>query len=808
MRHSVINRWCMGVLALLLWASVPASAAPAPAPTSSASTNSAPAAEDTATPDQLNDQLDQIRQKVSAGANDDLLASLRQAALQVQRQADALVARQTVDMGHLDDQLSILGAPQPDEAQSLSAQRKALTNQKAALTNDQKTTTGVSTSAGDLATQILNLRRSLLDTQISTRSASPLSSSFWSSLIRPTDDDVGKLNALWRDVTQVFDAALAPGSRGTFITILIGAVLIWVVARRVIERMLVWAMIRWFPEGRLRRSTLALTTALTTILTISAATSLLQWGIVSHSQPSANVLNLIEQVQTLILFTAFIVGMGRAMLMLPNPSWRLPNIPDPIATAIGGLPAILALALMAVGTLERINSVIASSLALSVAVNGITALLVALVFVFGLVRVRQTRRRLALERTPGIAGLIPFIIAVWVGIILLGLLSGYLTLAYVLTVKLLWISLVTVTAYLLTTFFVDICETVLSPKQAGGQALGAMLGLSPRHQAQASTLLAGVGRTLLLCTALLLAFMPSGSNPSELLASFIRLDLGSKSLGDLNIVPGDILLALALLVGGLFSIRVLKNWLGDRLLPETNMDAGMRASLVTLVGYIGIVVLAIVVMSVLRISLTNLTWVVSALSVGIGFGLQAIVQNFISGLILLTERPVKVGDWVSLAGVEGDIRRINVRATEIQMGDRSTVIVPNSQFITQNVRNVTMGNALGVVGITLTLPLNTDVMQIRELLLAAYAEHEAVLDDPAPSVTFKDLTSAGLLISVSGFVNSPRSVGTARSDLLFTILDRLRTLGIALSAPQSMLLINDKGQPEVADSTAGLPVRQ
>jgi small-conductance mechanosensitive channel len=226
------------------------------------------------------------------------------------------------------------------------------------------------------------------------------------------------------------------------------------------------------------------------------------------------------------------------------------------------------------------------------------------------------------------------------------------------------------------------------------------------------------------------------------------------------------------------------------------------------VGYIGIVVLAIVVMSVLRICLTNLTWVVSALSVGIGFGLQAIVQNFISGLILLTERPVKVGDWVSLAGVEGDIRRINVRATEIQMGDRSTVIVPNSQFITQNVRNVTMGNALGVVGITLTLPLNTDVMQIRELLLAAYAEHEAVLDDPAPSVTFKDLTSAGLLISVSGFVNSPRSVGTARSDLLFTILDRLRTLGIALSAPQSMLLINDKGQPEVADSTADLPVRQ
>jgi potassium-dependent mechanosensitive channel len=217
----------------------------------------------------------------------------------------------------------------------------------------------------------------------------------------------------------------------------------------------------------------------------------------------------------------------------------------------------------------------------------------------------------------------------------------------------------------------------------------------------------------------------------------------------------------------------------------------MRASLVTLVGYVGMVLLAGVVMSTLHISLTNLTWVVSALSVGIGFGLQAIVQNFISGLILLTERPVKVGDWVSLAGVEGDIRRINVRATEIQMSDRSTVIVPNSQFITQNVRNVTMGNALGVVGITLTLPLDTDVMQIRELLLSAFTEHEAVLDTPAPSVSFKDLTTTGLIISVSGYVNSPRSVGGTRSDLLFTVLGRLRDVGVALSTPQSMVLISE-----------------
>jgi small-conductance mechanosensitive channel len=791
MQHATLNRFYAGLLALLLLCvtapafAQSASAAPVSPSAASAAEVEAP------TLDDLNEQLDQIRQKVTVSANDDLLSSLRQAALQVQKQADELIAKQAVDIEHLNDQLNILGPVQPDEAQTLTSQRKALTAQKNALVSDERQTNTLSQSARDLATQIFSLRRSLFDSQISTRTASPLSSAFWSTLIRPTDDDLGRMNRLLTDVRSVFNSALAPGNRMLFATVVMGALLIWVVVRRLLESLLIRLMVRWLPEGRLRRSALALAVGLSTVLTITAATSLLRWGIVSNAVLSNDVVNLLDQLQTLITFCAFIVGLGRALLMLPHPSWRLPQIPDEIATAMGRFPAVLALALMIIGTQERINSVIASSLALTVAVNGLTALAVSLVFFFGLLRYRRTRRRFQLERPGGLAGLIPFVVAVWVGLSLLALLAGYLTLAYFLAVKLLWMSVVASTAYLLVAFFGDVCETLLSPKQPGGMALGSALGLSPRHQAQASTILAGVGRSLLLLAAVLLAFLPSGSSPGELLESFTRMEVTNKSLGNLNIVPGDILMALVCLVAGLLGVRVLKEWFGERLLPETNMDAGMQASLVTLIGYIGFVLVVAVVMSTLHISLTNLTWVVSALSVGIGFGLQAIVQNFISGLILLTERPVKVGDWVSLAGVEGDIRRINVRATEIQMSDRSTVIVPNSQFITQNVRNVTMGNALGVVGISLTLPLQTDVLQIRELLLQAFTEHEAVLDTPAPSVTFKDLTNSGLIISATGYVNSPRSVGGARSDLLFTVLGRLRELGIALSAPQSMVLINE-----------------
>ena len=792
MRRLSLCRFCVGILALLLWVATPAwSASVGPL-----SVDELPVLEENASLEQLSDRLDQVRQGLTSEANDDLLSQLRQAALQVQRQADALGTQRTTDVERLDDQLKVLGPVLPDEAESITRQRKQLSDEKKQVLAEQQQAIQLTQSARDLATQIVNLRRSQFNSQVTTRAASPLSPAFWSSLIRPTDEDVARLRDLRGEAADAVASAFSADHRWLFIGSLAAALLVWTWVRRLLERLLANAMVRWLPEGRLRRSALALSVSLATLSTIGGSVSLVRWGLENSAELGNDIASLINHILALVVFSAFIAGLGRAMLMLQRPSWRLPPIPDEVASALGWFPKLLALALMVLLTQERINSVIGTSLALTLATNGLTALVVSLIFVAALVCYRRARKQHQLERAPGLAGLIPFVIVVWVALVLLALLTGYLTLAYFLTAKLLWVSVVGTCAYLLVTVFGDLCETLLSPRQPGGLALAAALGLQQRHQAQASTILAGIGRTFLLFVAALLVLMPSGTSPGELLLSLADWDdTGGKLLGNLNIVPQDILLAVAMFLGGLFAIRVVKRWLSERLLPETDMDAGMRASLVTLVGYLGFLFLAMLVMTTLRINLTSLTWVVSALSVGIGFGLQQIVQNFISGLILLTERPVKVGDWVSLAGVEGDIRRINVRATEIQMSDRSTVIVPNSQFISQNVRNVTMGNALGVVGITLTLPLETDANKVRELLLTAFREHEAILDAPASSVTFKDLTASGMVLSVSGYVGSPRQVSGARSDLLFTVLGRLREEGIALSSPQSMVLLQDSARP-------------
>jgi len=277
------------------------------------------------------------------------------------------------------------------------------------------------------------------------------------------------------------------------------------------------------------------------------------------------------------------------------------------------------------------------------------------------------------------------------------------------------------------------------------------------------------------------------TTPHSLLNKMIEI-WGGKGLEQVNIVPAQALNAVLCFIISTYALRSGKRWLDKDFLPKTKMDAGMRVSLVTLFTNLGYVLVILLTLSTLGIQWNKLAWIVSALSVGIGFGLQEIVKNFISGIILLTERPVKVGDLISISGVEGDIRRINVRATEIQLGDRSTVIVPNSQLISQNVRNATMGGALGVVTIALTFPLNIDPEQVRSLLIGAYEDNEAILPAPVPSVKFSQLSPEGIVLSVTGIVGSPRTVSGTKSDLLFEILKRLRAEGISLSSPQTMIL--------------------
>ena len=140
--------------------------------------------------------------------------------------------------------------------------------------------------------------------------------------------------------------------------------------------------------------------------------------------------------------------------------------------------------------------------------------------------------------------------------------------------------------------------------------------------------------------------------------------------------------------------RVVQRWLELELLPRTTIEPSLQLSIATIFGYVGAIAAIALALTGLGFDLQKIALIAGALSVGIGFGLQSIVSNFVSGLILLTERPIRVGDSIVVKGEEGWVRRVRVRATEIETFDRASVIIPNSELITGVVKNWTRANTL------------------------------------------------------------------------------------------------------------------
>ncbi|TWH16791.1 Small-conductance mechanosensitive channel [Pseudoxanthomonas taiwanensis J19] len=363
----------------------------------------------------------------------------------------------------------------------------------------------------------------------------------------------------------------------------------------------------------------------------------------------------------------------------------------------------------------------------------------------------------------------------WIGnaVAFLGLVAGYVALSAFVGMQVIWAVMVAATAWLAMRFVDDLVCTVLASRGAAGRRINTRFGIEPRLVDRAAVLLSVALRAVVALAALIALAMPWGAGGTDLVDRSMQL-LRGITIGELVLSPRNIVRALLVFAGASLLLHLFRRWLERRLLPTTRMDEGMRASVATLVGYAGMVLAIAMALAAIGVGLERIAWIASALSVGIGFGLQAIVQNFISGLILLAERPVKVGDWVVVGDAEGDIRRINVRATEIQTGDRTTVLVPNSELITKAVRNRTYANAEGLVKIQLPMPLSTDPDRVRDLLLEVFREHPAILETPAPSVAIDNITNDRIVFSASGYVPSPRQASATRSALLFEILRRLR----------------------------------
>ena len=204
-------------------------------------------------------------------------------------------------------------------------------------------------------------------------------------------------------------------------------------------------------------------------------------------------------------------------------------------------------------------------------------------------------------------------------------------------------------------------------------------------------------------------------------------------IGSYRFSVTDLLFAALVFAALLVATRWLQRILETRVFPQTRLDAGMRNSLKTTVGYAGLLVAVAAGISTAGIDLSNLAIIAGALSVGIGFGLQNIVNNFVSGLILLVERPVKVGDWIVVGEHQGYVQRINVRATEIRTFRRSSVIIPNSELLSSALVNWTHKDAMARVDVAVGVSYHSDVERVREILLEIAGAHPRWRGGRSPS---------------------------------------------------------------------------
>ena len=307
-------------------------------------------------------------------------------------------------------------------------------------------------------------------------------------------------------------------------------------------------------------------------------------------------------------------------------------------------------------------------------------------------------------------------------------------------------------------------------------------------------LLSGLSRLLLMLLAWVALIAPFGASVEDLVHRLTATDFVVR-LGLVAISPGAILGGVALFLTGLAITRGVRRWLEVRYLPKTNMDVGLRTSLAAGVTYLGALIAILVAFAYLGLSVAQIALFASALSVGVGFGLQAIIGNFVSGLILLAERPVRVGDWIAIGDLEGDVRKINIRATEIEMMDRSRLIVPNSELVSKAVRNVTHAGALGRVKIVLKLDGAADPAKAREVIMARLTAHPQILADPAAAVYMTDVRDGALEFTAFAYVASPRLAYAVRSQLLFEIVPDLRAAGLTLANPSPVIHVDAADRP-------------
>lgn len=282
------------------------------------------------------------------------------------------------------------------------------------------------------------------------------------------------------------------------------------------------------------------------------------------------------------------------------------------------------------------------------------------------------------------------------------------------------------------------------------------------------------------------------------------------TIGSVRLVPADIFLGVLLFLVLFVFTRWLKRNLQHRWLPRSDMEPATLETIATLFGYTTFTIAAVIGLSTAGFDFTKLALIAGALSLGIGFGLQNIVNNFVSGLIILFERPIRTGDYVITEKTEGFVRRIRIRSTVLETWDHETVVVPNADFLSHHVTNLHLNDTYGRVVIGVGVAYGSDTALVKRVLLEAANAHDLVIKEdtipglPGPFVNFANFGESSLDFQLRVFILDVTQRLSTASDLRFAIDQAFRDHDVVIPFPQRDLWLKrlPPGAPDNGDGGA------
>lgn len=722
----------------------------------------------------------------------------------LQRQQEALDAlqvevgkfRSTLDprISELRTQLEKLGpAPAKDaepEPEGIAEERARLN----ALVGELETASKIAgiqvTHASQLVGKIQTHRRHLFARQLLKRQQSPLSSGLWKRIALDAGIGRNQLQNLFDDEANWI------GSRSRLIAVAAIAFVIYMLlsllARRIIKS-------RREPEGGPshqffdQAGPIAMV-ALARTAPLTIATTFAYFALLGLDALTPQIGRLAFAIFIAIVVYSTVSSLSRTLLAPHHTKWRVVPVTDVAARRLSWLVPLGAI----VHGMSRVTSelidVLIAPISLSIAQTAIASIIFsALLASFLLTPLKATNEdeRPASRLWPKWLKL-PLWLATMA--IFVATLLGYVALARFIAGQIINTGLVFVLAFILYTANREFAANLGNSDRPEGAWLERVFGLDEPRRRQIAYLVGFTLNLILLIIIAPLLLLQWGFSWTDiqgwLSAAFFGFNLGTVRLS-----VATVLIGVGLFVGGLAITRIVQRWLDNGPLHYARMDQGVAHSVRTGIGYAGFIVSGLLAVSYVGFDFTNVAIVAGALSVGIGFGLQSIINNFVSGLILLVERPIKVGDWVIIGDKEGLVQRISVRATEIRTFDRSSMIIPNSELITGTVVNWTHGDSIARVEINVGVSYDSDAELVHGLLLEVGNTHPLVLDIPKTRVLFKDFGASSLDFSLRVFIANVMDIVDVRTELRLEILKRFREENIEIPFPQRDLHIKS-GLPE------------